>query len=611
MESKKEIVNIEKASENEYVKKLVEDLKSRLGKGFIIEIENSKGAEKFAFLNIFPISDISELICAINIKPDGKIVHEDIKEELSIKDDRCLAFITNLVETKIDDLITESVNNSWIQNKEQLDQEKLMKAITITLRMLAKNNDIKVFCAFRKSDKRHFIKIKDNNYQNKALIEINDKFELSCSDNVTKKNYKIDKKDSVNEYVDEITNYLAQIDNYTNYVNNFIEDIKKKLGNKYKVEVLYDKEYMQDNGHLFKISIENNDNVIFETDIIYDGNGMRFGEDIYYNSYEEATDYINNQVLKKLDYLKNNENNNRIVENKQKQENDNKKITENNNKEQLNSRFVDVLIKDVQDKLGNDFLVFQQQDQESESHFFIRIIKTVNNDTKEFYLRMRCSGDQLYIDNSSVSRDDAVKIIIDFVKSKLSNEQKNNKKDEVKKINNNNNNNIHTVKNSEIKQDNIINDNQKEFNNNSEIKQQQQQNSNVKNSKINEITPQKILERKVKIFGLKIRKSLNDEMKSKDFDIILVKNNDVSSGENVLPPRIGIVKGEGNAPFYYIDTCVVKGELRFKLLGEVLEPGTTNHQRKIVDFIINIIKHKNVQNNSNLITNENNQGQHI
>ena len=75
-------VNIEKANEDKYVKKLVEDLKLCLDEEFTVEIKNG---EKFAFLKILSKSD-KKPVYAVSMASDGKIYSMFIEKSVYVND---------------------------------------------------------------------------------------------------------------------------------------------------------------------------------------------------------------------------------------------------------------------------------------------------------------------------------------------------------------------------------------------------------------------------------------------------------------------------------------------------------------------------------------------
>jgi hypothetical protein len=227
MESKKEIVNVEKASENEYVKKLVEDLKSSLGKSFTIEIENSKDKEtrKFAFLKILFGSDKKPLYVA-NIKPDGKITSKHIRANVNIKDDNCFMFIAEELINKLKEEKKEEIVNvknqfnlkEYCKKIENSLKTKLGGEFNVELIEDKKNNkelgkDEISFC-FK-------IKHKDRVRCYIKVYELLNNYYLQLKDDVTKNLYT-----NCIKYIKDIDSYVGKIDEYLKKQNVSLEEYK-------------------------------------------------------------------------------------------------------------------------------------------------------------------------------------------------------------------------------------------------------------------------------------------------------------------------------------------------------------------------------------------------
>ena len=171
MESKKEIVNVEKASENEYVKKLVEDLKSSLGEKFTLTINNANKEKKIdtAFLSLTFINDSKNINDDDNNHiindSDNKVTYQvsidkygDIefnKNKInSIDDGKCYKIIADMkryLKNKLDDEENKDIKNNnkiktlnecleAVKLKCRIDEDDVRKIIKDTIIPLFERN---------------------------------------------------------------------------------------------------------------------------------------------------------------------------------------------------------------------------------------------------------------------------------------------------------------------------------------------------------------------------------------------------------------------------------------------------------------------------------------
>ena len=258
MESKKEIVNIEKASENEYVKKLAEDLKSSLGKDFQLTITDAfKKGPKAAFLSLtFTNVDNNRNVNNNNINNGNNNIINDGNNNRDNKVTYVFSIneygdITYGLKNQIGNINDNDISTAIIKNMETYFKNRLNNEKNKEI----KNNDIietlnKCLedikqCLNRKSQKKksqnikNFFKRIDNRVKIEKLLKekLGEEFDVKNSKDssdclIIKNNdftFNVKVSDKKVSYLDN-DNVSREIDiNDERKINQLIEDIQRKF----------------------------------------------------------------------------------------------------------------------------------------------------------------------------------------------------------------------------------------------------------------------------------------------------------------------------------------------------------------------------------------------